>query len=64
MICCICNKEFDEIEKIDIDGHEFYYRGGHNPHPIEEEGRCCTNCNFTIVVPERMKLSINNKNKD
>lgn len=40
--CCICGKE--------IHGH------GNNPYPVKDEGRCCAECNVTIVIPERIKL--------
>lgn len=41
--CCICGKE--------IKGW------GNNPYPVREEGRCCRYCNFTVVIPERIRLS-------
>lgn len=45
--CVICNEEIlDEW--------------GHNPAPVKEKGRCCDTCNFTVVIPERIKLSIDN----
>ena len=33
---------------------------GHNPAPVKEEGRCCDTCNFTVVIPARIKLTLNN----
>ena len=41
--CAICEKN--------------YILGGYNPHPVvdEKKARCCTHCNNTIVIPERMK---------
>ena len=42
-ICCICEQEYQ--------GH------GHNPLPLyNSEGRCCTTCNFTKVLPARLML--------
>ena len=29
---------------------------GHNPDPVKEDGRCCDICNFTVVIPERLKM--------
>lgn len=29
---------------------------GNNPAPLKDEGRCCDDCNASIVVPERIKL--------
>ena len=42
-ICCICKK----IIKDDPYGH--------NPQPVKKEGVCCSRCNYTIVIPERLK---------
>tara|TARA_B100000214_G_scaffold342629_1_gene290543 strand:- start:111 stop:281 length:171 start_codon:yes stop_codon:yes gene_type:complete len=39
--CVICNRKRDE---------EF----GHNPSPVKDEGRCCTFCNTSIVIPARI----------
>ena len=55
MICCICNEEFDEYEELVIEGQSFQTHGGHNPAPVKNEGRCCTKCNFSVVVPARVK---------
>jgi hypothetical protein len=29
--------------------------GGHNAEPVKE-GRCCAPCNYTIVVPTRIRM--------
>ena len=42
MKCSICKKT--------ITGHS------HNPSPVTIGGRCCHNCNFTVVLPKRIKL--------
>lgn len=39
--CCICGKEFTGF--------------GNNPDPVCKEGRCCDECNSTVVVPTRLK---------
>jgi hypothetical protein len=41
--CCICGQE---IKGVDND-----------PYPVREEGRCCQYCNYTVVLPERIRLS-------
>ena len=45
--CNLCN-----VEMINV--HET-----HNPYPLcnenDQESRCCTNCNSTKVIPERMR---------
>lgn len=42
--CCICGKEFTGF--------------GNNPDPVCKEGRCCDECNSTVVVPTRLKECI------
>lgn len=46
MTCIICG---DPIPK-DAKG----WGGGYNAEPIKD-GRCCSKCNQTLVVPERLK---------
>ena len=29
---------------------------GHNPDPVEIEGRCCGVCNETVVIPARIEI--------
>ena len=50
--CCLCSQEYE--------GH------GHNPLPLyNSEGRCCTTCNFTKVLPARLMLkNIKNGNNE
>lgn len=45
--CCICGK--------DISGHTF------NANPVWD-GECCEECNWKVVIPERIRMS-NLKNK-
>ena len=40
MKCCICGKPIADPY-------------GHNPQPIKQSGRCCGNCNQTVVIPAR-----------
>lgn len=47
-ICCICGKE--------------YTHWGNNPYPIKEDGRCCDDCNFSVVLAARLDLM--NKEQD
>jgi DNA-directed RNA polymerase subunit RPC12/RpoP len=50
-ICSICNKNFEPI--------------GHNAQPVND-GRCCTKCNYEVVLPERLKTIYDkvSENKD
>lgn len=38
--CCICKKEFEGF--------------GNNPDPIKKSGRCCSACNYLVLI-ERIK---------
>lgn len=42
MKCVICGKEIKTI----FDGN--------NPDPIAVSGRCCSDCNYAVVIPARM----------
>jgi hypothetical protein len=45
--CCLCGAEIKE----DALGWKY----GHNPAPYgEDDDRCCTQCNMTIVIPTRL----------
>mgnify|MGYP003971353353 CR=1 FL=1 len=48
MKCCICEKEIPNQNGWDK---------GHNAQPVED-GRCCGNCNFTVVIPARMSFLV------
>jgi hypothetical protein len=45
MKCSICK---DEIRKDPMSGWD----GGHNSEPVAP-GRCCDDCNSTVVIPQR-----------
>lgn len=47
-ICCLCQKQIDIQPKG--------WAEGHNAEPIMN-GRCCSKCNDTIVVPKRIVLN-------
>lgn len=40
--CCICGKDFTGY--------------GNNPDPVKTDGKCCDECNLTVVIPARMRL--------
>ena len=46
LFCCICNRG------IYPDGTG--YSQGHSAQPIHD-GRCCTECNTTVVIPARLR---------
>lgn len=45
MKCVLCE------EKVDVQDNG--WDKGHNANPVSE-GRCCTDCNYTVVVPARL----------
>jgi hypothetical protein len=58
MKCCICK---GEIEKQYTEEGEMFWDQGNNAQPIDD-GRCCNECNATIVIPARLteiKLKMN-----
>ena len=55
MKCCICHGEIDV--KKDAYGNDYWDKGD-NALPVKE-GRCCTLCNATIVVPTRVRQILN-----
>lgn len=44
--CCLCKGQLAEPTE--------HWQGGHNAQPVAD-GRCCTVCNDTFVLPERFK---------
>jgi hypothetical protein len=42
--CCFCFKPMEVIPTVGL--------AGHNAQPIRD-GRCCDNCNLTVVIPAR-----------
>lgn len=56
-----------ELLKCSICGDRIYpeangWDKGHNAQPVND-GRCCTICNATTVLPERLKSLIDRNNK-
>lgn len=39
---CICGKKFTEY--------------GNSPMPVKDEGLCCNDCNFNVVIPARIDM--------
>lgn len=65
MECVICEKEIDEAweEHVASGCKDSSFYRGHNAMPVSE-GRCCSECNFKVVLPERLKLFFENQEKD
>lgn len=49
--CTLCDNKIDA--QIDPKTGKAYWLKGHNAQPLSE-GRCCTTCNTTKVIPARM----------
>lgn len=43
--CSICNSPIDAVGS---------WTEGHNAQPVSD-GRCCSNCNATVVIPARLQ---------
>ena len=48
--CSICD---GHIEPLRDDSGEVVWEGGNNALPVQD-GRCCDNCNITVVIPVRI----------
>ena len=48
--CVICKGKIDIQYKPN---GAMYWDKGHNPWPVKDKGRCCTECNETKVIPTR-----------
>ena len=46
-VCCLCSKNCEGL--------------GNNPQPVKEEGRCCDECNQSVVLPARIQLMFSKK---
>lgn len=58
MICCICENEFNEnkTDEVLLGSIRFKSKGGHNPDPVKDQGKCCSRCNYEVVIPARLDM--------
>ena len=57
MQCSICSGVIDD-HRYHKTG-EVYWTDGHNAEPVND-GRCCTSCNASVVIPARInRISAN-----
>ena len=54
-LCSICYKSIDK--QTDPATGKVFWENGHNAHPINN-GRCCTSCNETRVLPVRFRMAV------
>ena len=50
--CSICD---GHIEPLRDDSGRVVWAGGNNAQPIND-GRCCNECNMTVVIPARIAM--------
>ena len=65
MICCICDNTFDEnkTEEVLLGSMRFMSKGGHNPDPVKDQGKCCSKCNYEVVIPARLEMMYESESK-
>ena len=61
MKCLFCNDEIKGEVFTTSSGFQIALDIGHSVDPIAKEGRCCEKCNYSIVMPARMRNSDINK---
>jgi hypothetical protein len=49
--CSICKGPIDHHKTLE---GEVFWIYGHNAQPVND-GRCCSDCNSTVVIPVRIK---------
>jgi hypothetical protein len=53
-VCVICSETIKpKFLGLDNDGNKHYWYHGNNALPVAD-GKCCDNCNKSVVIPERM----------
>ena len=52
--CSKCGKNIDIHYK---ESGKPYWSDGHNAEPIND-GRCCSECNMTVVLPTRLRQAM------
>ena len=61
MRCVFCNDEIKGEVFTTSSGFQIALHIGHNVDPVAKEGRCCEKCNYSIVIPARIRNSNINK---
>ena len=55
MKCVICDGEIEKKYTTNANGERvMYWDSGENAEPVAE-GRCCETCNWTVVIPARLR---------
>ena len=54
--CVLCGDEI--LPQVNPENGKVFWRGGHNPAPLADEGKCCDWCNKTLVLAARLKATM------
>ena len=54
--CVLCGDEI--LPQVNPERGKVFWRGGHNPAPLADEGKCCDWCNKTLVLAARIKATM------
>ena len=54
--CVLCGDEI--LPQVNPKDGKVFWRGGHNPAPLADEGKCCDFCNKTLVLAARLKATM------
>ena len=54
--CVLCGEEI--LPQVNPKDGKVFWRGGHNPAPLADEGKCCDFCNKTLVLAARLKATM------
>jgi len=54
--CVLCGEEI--LPQVNPKDGKVFWRGGHNPAPLADEGKCCDWCNKTLVLAARLKATM------
>ena len=55
MKCCLCDHQIDV--QYTADG-KVAWSQGHNAEPLITDGRCCSDCNWSKVIPARFGITM------
>ena len=54
--CVLCGDEI--LPQVNPENGKVFWRWGHNPAPLADEGKCCDWCNKTLVLAARLKATM------
>ena len=54
--CVLCGDEI--LPQVNPKDGKVFWKGGHNPAPLADEGKCCNWCNKTLVLAARIKATM------